>query len=374
MNIALVCPYDMFRPGGVQFHIQDVAHTLRELGHRATIIAPGPAPADAADDGTVYIGRFKKIPFNQTRFEISIALGGEWRKLKALMAREQFDVVHFHTIWVPLLPLQVYRLSSSAHVATFHDNPPPTFVGNITRFVFRMISRHLLPRLDGAIAVSEAPLGHLVSKDGRRPIILPPCTNLERFTAASEPLREYCDDRLNILYLSRMDQRKGIYQLLEAYREISQDGVPLRLLVGGGGEETEAVKQFAAANKLTNVVFLGPVAREQAPRYYASADIYCSPALYGETFGIVLVEAMSSGKPVVAAANSGYRTVLKGEGAKFLTIPGNVGDLVEKLRTLIADRDLRDRMGQWGRREAVKYDCRQVVPELVKIYESALKR
>ena len=167
-----------------------------------------------------------------------------------------------------------------------------------------------------------------------------------------------------------MDQRKGIYQLLEAYRALSRESQDLRLLIVGGGGEVENVRSYIAENGLEEVVMLGPFDRVDAPRYFATADIFCSPALYGESFGLVLTEAMSCGKPVVAAANLGYSTVMGGEGAKFLVRPGDVGDLIAKLRLLISDSDLRKQMGAWGRKEAAKYDCRQVVPEIVKIYEA----
>lgn len=374
MKIAIVSPYDIHRPGGVQQHILDTARLLPALGHEVRIIAPGPAPAGPDDASVIHLGRKRGINFNRTHFEVTMARGAERRAIPALLARERFDVMHFHTIWTPILPFQILRRSTAANVATFHDIPPDTAGGRLTRAAFRAISRFLLPRLDAAITPSVAPLGHLTVVDGRRPSVLPPCTDLSAFRAGAAPHPEFRDGKLNILFLSRLDRRKGIYQLLQAYRVLSREGRALRLLIGGAGEEAEGVRRFIAEHALPDAVLLGHVARAAAPRLYASADVFCAPALYGESFGIVLVEAMASGTPVVAAANPGFSTVLTGEGARFLAPPGDAATLAAKLRLLLEDADLRRRMGEWGRRAAGQYDCRAVVPKLVALYCSALER
>jgi phosphatidylinositol alpha-mannosyltransferase len=372
MKVAIVCPYDIHRPGGVQTHIRDCARTLRELGHEAKIIAPGPAPADWTGDDIIHIGAMRPIDFNETRFEVTIVRGDEKRRLEAMLAAERFDILHFHTMWTPIMPFQVFRRSTSANVATFHDTPPPTLSGNLTRQLFRLISYFLLPRLDGIIAVSEAPAHHLVGREKYGLRLLPPCTDLSGYLEPHEPIDEYRDGKLNILYLSRLERRKGIYRLLDAYGALCREGRRLRLLVVGDGEEAASVRDHVAAEALPEVVLLGRASEAEKLRLLATADIFCAPALHGESFGIVLVEAMASGKPVVAAANPGYRSVLTGEAARFLARPGDVGDLADKLRLLIDDGELRSRMGEWGRREAGRYDCRAVVPEIVAIYEQAL--
>ncbi len=372
MKIAIVCPYDIHRPGGVQRHILDCARTLRQLGHETKIIAPGPAPADWIGDDIIHIGAMRPVNFNETRFEVSILRGEEKRRLEAMLAAERFDIMHFHTMWTPIMPFQVFRRSRSANVATFHDTSPPTFSGKLTRQFFRLISFFLLPRLDGVIAVSEAPAGHLVGAENCGLRILPPCTDLARYREPHQPIEAYRDGKVNILYLSRLERRKGIYQLLDAYGALSREGLALRLLVVGGGEDAAAVEDYVRAESLPDVVLLGTVAEAEKFRLLASADIFCAPAPHGESFGIVLAEAMASGKPVVAAANLGFRSVLRGEGARFLARPGDAADLGQKLRLLIEDEALRRRMGEWGRREAERYDCRAVVPSIVEIYQRAL--
>lgn len=372
MKVGIVSPYDVHRPGGVQAHMHDVAATLRRLGHQAKLLAPGPAPAGDADDDIIHIGRQRGINFNQTHFELSYAGREARRTLRAVLAREAFDVLHFHTIWTPLLPLQILRASHSAAVATFHDTPPETPVGRLTRRAFRVLGRRLARRLDAMIAVSASPAAHLPSPPGRPLRILPPCIDLSPFFADAPPLAELRDERVNILYLSRLDRRKGVYHLLEAYRRLAPQAPPLRLIIAGGGDERAGVERYVAAHALPDVVVLGPVAEAEKPRLYASADVFCAPALHGESFGLVLVEAMASGKPVVASANSGYSTVLTGEGARFLVPPGDSAALADLLRLMVGDADLRRRMGAWGRAAARQYDCAQVVPRLLEVYRQAL--
>ncbi|MDP6708568.1 MAG: glycosyltransferase family 4 protein [Alphaproteobacteria bacterium] len=372
MKIGVVCPYDIHRPGGVQTHIRDCVRTLKELGHVAKIIAPGPAPKGWNGGDIIHLGAMRPINFNETRFEITIARGVEKRQLETVLRDEAFDVLHFHTMWTPIMPFQLFRRSTCANVATFHDTPPPTLSGFLTRQLFRLISLFLLPRLDGVIAVSEAPARHLVGQRRCGLHILPPCTDLSRYSAPHQPIDAYRDGKLNVLYLSRLERRKGIYQLLDAHARLRRRGLDARLIVVGDGEDAGAVRDHVAAEALPEVVLLGRVSEEDKLRLLATCDIFCAPSLHGESFGIVLVEAMASGKPVAAAANLGYRSVLTDEAADFLTRPGDADDLADKLAQLLQDAELRRRLGEWGRREAERYDCGTVVPQLVEIYENAL--
>lgn len=372
MRIAQFCPYDIHRPGGVQMHIRDLSEALRERGHAVTIVAPRVDPLVPDTESVIQLGVAREIGFGGTAFEISIALGAEYRRLAALMRQDRFDVVHFHTIWTPLLPLQAFRLSGAANVATFHDTPPDTWTGAATRALYRGFSRWLLPRLDGVIAVSEAPAGHLRPSADRPLALLPPCTDLRRFMSGAAPFDRFRDDRVNILFLGRLEPRKGAAILLAAYRRLCADDLPVRLLIAGDGDLAPMLRAEVAKRDLPRVEFIGRFPDADAPRWYATGDIFCAPSMYGESFGIVLTEAMASGRPVVAAANHGYRTVLQGEAAAFLTPPGDVEATYRLLRQLVLDAPLRRRLGDWGRREAPRYDCRALAPRFEAIYQQAI--
>src|SRR5262249_15060648 len=149
------------------------------------------------------------------------------------------------------------------------------------------------------------------------------CTDLRPFSAPSLRPRRYADGRINILFLGRLEERKGLPVLLSAYERLCADGLPVRLLIAGAGEEEQALRRFVLEHKLRDVVFIGAFEDSERAGWYSTCDIFCAPSLYGESFGIVLAEAMASGKPVVAAANAGYRTLLTGEAARFLVPPGD---------------------------------------------------
>jgi phosphatidylinositol alpha-mannosyltransferase len=177
---------------------------------------------------------------------------------------------------------------------------------------------------------------------------------------------------VTLLFVGRLEPRKGVMVLAEAYRRLCADGLPVRLVIAGGGDEEPKLRRFVARHSLPEVVFAGRFEDADAVAVYASGDIVCAPSPYGESFGIVIAEAMASGRPVVAAANRGYRTLLTGEGAQLLAPPGDAEAFYRRLKALVLDPALRARMGAWGRVEARRYDCRQIAPRLVDIYRHAM--
>jgi phosphatidylinositol alpha-mannosyltransferase len=370
LRIAQVCPYDIDRPGGVQAHIRDTSAALQRLGHEVTIIAPkaaSPAQADGLDIRR--IGRAAKVRISGTGFEFTLATGTEGRRLKDLM-RGGFDVVHYHTVWTPFLPLQARMASDAAAVATFHDTPPDSLGGRLARAGLGLLSRAILPWFEAAVAVSASPHSHLRPGPGRQVAILPPCTDLKRFAAAEPPAETGGPVRL--LFVGRLEPRKGCAILLEAYRRLRAEGLDARLSIVGAGPEEPALRRFVAAHNLDGVTFAGRATDADLPGWYAGCDIFCAPSPYGESFGIVVAEAMAAGRPVVAAANRGYATVLTGDAAAFLAAPGDAADLHAKLRTLVLDADARQRLGAWGREQARRYDCETIAPRLAALYREAV--
>jgi phosphatidylinositol alpha-mannosyltransferase len=378
LKIAHVCPYDLDRPGGVQAHIRDTAAALGELGHSVTILAPkvGPGPGVRTLTPNVRVlrlGRAHAIRLSGTRFEASLAWGREHGRLRAAMRPGAFDVVHYHTLWSPLLPMQVFACSEAARVVTFHDTPPDTLGGALSRAVLTAVSRVLLPRVDQAIAVSEAPRAHLRPASGQTVRIAPPCTDLRRFSAGG-PIASEGGDEVSLLFVGRLEPRKGVMLLLRAYRRLCLEGLPVRLAIAGVGSEEAALRRYVERTGLPRVSFLGRFSDSEAPALYAGCDIACAPSPYGESFGIVIAEAMAAGKPVVAAANPGYRTLLQAHADILLAPPGDVEGLSRRLRRLVVDPELRSRLGQWAQEEARRYDCRAVAPELVDLYRQAITR
>lgn len=373
MKVGLVCPYDYHSLGGVQSHIRHLAAALEEQGHQVKVLAPRGAGGKWAD--VIEAGECRRIRFSETAFEVTWVGFQELLALRSLLAAERFDVLHFHTIWNPFMPLQLLFISGVPRVATFHDTAPDTLLG-------RVLSRTLMPAaaailrgifLKRTIAVSPSPVPHLTLFYRGDLTIVPNGVEFEQYRPPlNRPLERYRDGLLNILYLGRLEERKGVFYLLQAYRRLRAERSDVRLLLVGDGHLRSEVEQYIRENSLPQVEMLGAVDEETKRRLYASCDIYCSPAVAGESFGIVLLEAMACGKPAVGAANSGYRWVLKGEGKQLLVPPRDVEALAQKLRELMDNPELRERLGRWGVQEASQYDWGKVASQIVEVYREAV--
>ncbi|MBN2016175.1 glycosyltransferase family 4 protein [Candidatus Dojkabacteria bacterium] len=373
MKIAQVCPYNIFRSGGVQSHILFLSDELRKRGHEVKIIAPGVRGA-REDQNIILIGSSNEVYFNKTQIEVSIAVGKSRELLKDTLEKEKFDVIHFHEPWVPVLPMQILYESDVTNVGTFHAATTNTLVSQSFETLLMPVASTIVNTLDATVAVSEVPASYLRQISRRNINIVPNGIDLETFNTGNKPFKKYSSGKVIILFLGRLDKRKGVIYLLRAYRRLRKKFQNIKLLIGGKGEELKKLVKYVRKYKLKDVEFLGYVEEEDKPRLYASCDIFCSPALYGESFGIVLLEAMATGKPVVAFSNPGYETVLKGRGSLLLVKPRDTEGLGEKLAVLCNDRDLRNFLGTWGEREAAKYAWPNICDQILEVYRTAIER
>jgi phosphatidylinositol alpha-mannosyltransferase len=378
MKIVQVCPYDIDRPGGVQAHILSLGEALAGRGHDVTVIAPGPAPHSARPD-CWYVGGRRTIGFSGTRFEVSYVGRDERHALQKRLARWQPDIVHFHTIWTPAMPMQLFASRRSACVATFHDTPPDTLSGAVLRVLFGVMSRWFLNRLDGAVAVSQAPARHLSpGRRGVQPEILPPATDLSPFVSARKSDENGVDTPFQVLFVGRLEQRKGITCLLAAWRllldrENQAEARPLQLVIAGDGPLRPEVEAMVNSAPRGSVRLVEAPDRPSVVQLLGNADLFVAPSLYGESFGIVLAEAMTSGTPVVAADNRGYVTVMRGEGRSGLFAAGDASALAHRIEACASDPALCASLAQWGIEEARQYDISQVVSAFEALYERALE-
>ena len=354
MRVLQVCPYDYARPGGVQRHVRDLSRALSAAGHAVTVAAPG--PGDTA--GVHYIGSRRPWRMHGTGFELT------WAPRAAVeeLARCPFDVLHVHTPWVPFMPWQVLsRLAplARARVATFHDTPPHNVSGEMQRALYKVLSRRLSHRLDAMIAVSASVERHLRARAQCARYRLPPCIDLGPYFAMTRR-----DGGSAVLFIGRLEPRKGLLLLIEALASLPGAS----LTVCGDGPQRGAAEALAK-RKGVAVRFTGALDDAGKLALYREADVLCAPSPYGESFGLVIAEAMAAGLPIVAAANDGYCTLLDGEGAAGLCAPGSAAALAERLGAVLASRDLRERLSAWGRREASRADINVRVPEFVALYE-----
>ena len=367
MKIALVSPYDFAHPGGVPEHIAHLRREFQGLGHNVTVMAPRARQGGLeVADGFYGIGRTVPIPANgsMVRLTFDVTL---YAAVKALMRRERFDVVHVHEPLVPVLPYMVLLNSPAVNVATFHafraSNPWYT--------AFKPYMTFVLSRLDGRIAVSE-PAREFVSQYFEGPYeIIPNGIDDARYGAHVEPLPWAGDGVPRVLFVGRFGEpRKGFKYLLRAMPLIRQQFPDARLLVVGTGRPDH----FAGTMErygVSGVDFVGFVQPADLPRYYASCDIFCAPSIARESFGIVLLEAMASGKPVVASDIPGYASVLTHRQEGLLVPPRDPQALALAIVRLLADRELRTRLGGAGRVTAARYAWPRIAARVLEVYERA---
>ena len=368
MKIAQVCPYNFFRSGGVQNHIECLAYELRKGGHEVKIMAPSiKGFKNDREDVTVF-GHSTEFPIADTRIELSIALGKEQEKLKEYLQKENFDIIHFHEPWIPTLSMQILTESNSTNIATFHAANRNTIIMQSLTTLVMPIANSVINLIDGIIAVSTVPTKYIKEFSEKEINIVPNGIDLRTFSPKHKPFKKYLDGKVNILFIGRLDKRKGVIYLMRAYKHLRSNYDNVRLIIGGKGDEYDRIVKYVKKHNLPDVEMLGFVEEEDKPRLYASCDIYCSPALYGESLGIVLLEAMATGKAVVGGANDGYKTVLKDRGSLFLVKPKKIKSFARKLELLCRDKELRDFMGEWGIEEAKKYSWEKVATDVEKVY------
>jgi len=369
MKIALVTPYDWATPGGVNLHIAPLAERLRAAGHDARIIAPSSRPGRDERGCVTIIGESAfGLPATGSVANICLSynLGP---RVKQLLAREKFDIVHVHEPFMPLLPFQFLRYSSATNIATFHAARE----GGSRLYAYsKFIIRPWWGRLHGRIAVSRAALRLIGKHFADRYRIIPNGVDC-RFLANGEPIERLSDGKRNILFLGRLEKRKGLPFLLEAYAKLKRDIPDTRLVVvGGDGGLRSVCELYVERNRLEDVVFTGYVPDEAKPAYFKSADIYCAPNTGGESMGIVLLEALAAGAPIVASRIEGFSEVLTDGGEGILVPPRDSDALAAALKRLLSDQALRKRMGGRAVKTARAYDWERVSARIVEYYKDCM--
>jgi phosphatidylinositol alpha-mannosyltransferase len=356
--------------GGVTEHVDQSAHALRARGHDVSVItshfsekAYGPAPPSAYP--VFRLGPNLSVPYNGAENNLTVGFGLRG-KLEALLERERFDLLHVHCPVSPVLPLLALGIAKQPVVGTFHS----TVTSDLA---FRLFRKALLPsyrRLDRALAVSEAARACVLRHFPGPVDILPNGVNLERFRPGLPRLDRFADGTPTILFVGRHDPRKGLPELLAACRALAQDGARFRLVIVGDGPLRRRAQAMSHGPLEGRVHFEGRVSNENLPRYYASADVFCSPARGGESFGIVLLEAMASGVAIAATDLPGYRTVLTPGAEGLLVPPRDPASLKLALGKLLASPSLRAELGARGIETSRRYAWPTIALRLEEIYGS----
>jgi phosphatidyl-myo-inositol alpha-mannosyltransferase len=366
VKIALVSPYDYPYPGGVTNHVKHLHRQFTELGHDVRIMAPSSNRNLEREEDDVYrIGNVRRIPANGSiaRITLSFRLA---RRVREVLVSEQFDVIHAHEPLMPSLPPTVLKYSQTVNVGTFH-----AYRGSYYGYFYgRPVLRHAFRKLDGRIAVSRA-AKRFVRQYFMAPYrIIPNGVEIERFNPGRvAPLPHFQDGRPNILFVGRPEKRKGVGYLLRAYPLVKAAFPDARfIIVGAGNWEDSPYRAYIERHNLRDIVVVGRVSEDDLPRYYRSADVLCSPATQGESFGIVLLEGMASGLPIVASDIEGYRQVVSDEQQALLVPPRNEHALADAVCRLLQDAELRTVMGGRGMLTASDYSWQRVAEQVLDFY------
>ena len=363
MRIGLVCPYTWDVPGGVQQHIRDLAEALIGLGHEVSVISP-------ADDDTplpeyvVPAGRAVPVPYNGSVARLSFGFLSAAR-VRRWVKEGSFDVLHVHEPAAPSLSLLACWVADGPIVATVHTAMPRSRLIHATYPVLQTA----LEKISGRIAVSEAARTTLVEHMGGDAVLIPNGVTVRRYEKAA-PLPGWPGEGGALGFLGRMDEpRKGLDVLLRAFAILAAERPGLRLLIAGPGDADYVLRRVPSPRR-DRVVRAGQVSEEDKARVYHSVDVFCAPNTGGESFGIVLAEAMAAGAPIVASDLDAFRQVLRGGRAGELFATGDPAALAEAARRLLDDPDLRAQRSAAASEAVRAYDWPVVARDVVKGYEA----
>ena len=369
IKIGLISPYDHAFPGGVTDHINHLAGQFRSWGHPVRVIAPCSAPQRIEDEDFIAMGRPVPIPSGGSIARVSLSV---WLRprIKALLQKEAFDVIHLHEPFAGFVTVNTLSVATSVdsiNVGTFHTYRGTRLYGvGAVRLAMRYYRR-----LHGRIAVSR-PAHQFISRHFPGDYeIIPNGIQVDDFSDAV-PYPDLQDGMINLLFVGRLEKRKGLKYLLGAYSRLKWDWPNLRLIVVGPGKPDDDSYRIMAERNLQDVVFTGRVSDADRARYYKSADIYCSPATGRESFGIVLLEAMAAGKPVVVSDIEGYSSVVTHGREGLLVPPKDDEALADAIAALLKNPALRASLAANGRRTVEQFRWDRVAGQVMDYYKTFL--
>jgi phosphatidylinositol alpha-mannosyltransferase len=364
MKVTLVCPYAWDRYGGVQSHVRALADSLRTRSHDVHVLAPRASRAGSApesSDGALLVGRSLPVPANGSVAPLAFGPGAGAATRRALRELRP-DVIHLHEPLIPSVSLLALLNAAAPTVGTFHAAAPRSLGYGVSRALLDRAVRRLTRRT----AVSEAARELVSSYFPGDYAITPNGVDVARFDGAIP--RRHGPGR-TVVFHGRIEPRKGLDLLIEATAALDDPGVTL--VVSGSGPEVLPAKALAKRLRVTTR-WLGRVSDEDLPGLYAGADVFCAPGIGGESFGIVLLEAMAAGAPVVCSGLPAFRSVA-GDAARFFR-PGDARDLARVLRETLADDALRSDLGSASRAVARRFDWAHLAGRVEEIYEDAASR
>jgi phosphatidyl-myo-inositol alpha-mannosyltransferase len=373
VKIGLVSPYDWGYPGGVKNHIIHLATELRAMGHTVRILTPASGKAARqVEYGVFKVSGAAPLRVNGSVARVSLTpdLNGH---IADLMMRERFDVVHLHEPLASVLPLTVLhsaRRAGAVAVGTFHaavqrslTSSPPEWAYASAKPFLRLYFR----KLDGRIAVSPAALAFIERFFQGEYRIIPNGVDVAQFEHA-EPRLEFRDGKQNILFVGRAEKRKGLKHLLRAVPLIREHHPNTRFIIVSDGPLRAGYQRLVTKAGWQDVVFTGRVSDDDLPSYYASAEVFVSPSTGGESQGIVLLEALAAGLPIVASDIAGHRSVITSGDNGVLVPPADHEQLAWAVCHLLNEPEERARLRASARERAEAFSWPRVAATIEQYY------
>jgi phosphatidylinositol alpha-mannosyltransferase len=366
MRIGMVCPYQWDVPGGVQYHVRDLAETLRGLGHHVEVLTPAEHEENLPAEHVTWVGRAVPVPYNGSIASMQFGLVSAAR-VRRWLRDGAFDLVHVHEPASVTISLLVCIIAEGPIVATFHAATTRSKVLAVLGPWFRP----WLEKITGRIAVSDFARRVQVEHLGGDAVVIPNGVHVPAFAAGPLlPGYERGGGSPTIGFLGRYDEpRKGLPVLLEAMRTLVRDHPAVRLLVAGRGDPDE-LDELVGEELRPHVTLLGELTEPEKAAFLRSVDVYCAPNLLGESFGVILLEAMAAGAPVVASDLDAFARVLEEGSAGLLVRRGDADALAGALSGLLGDPHRRAELAAAGRQAVAGYDWSVVARRIVAVYET----
>lgn len=362
MRIGMVCPYSFDVPGGVQAHVLQLAEVLRARGHEVSVLAPA-SPDVSLPDYVVSAGKSVAIPYNGSVARLQFSPAAH-RKVKKWLAKGDFDVLHLHEPNAPSLSMLALNVAEGPIVATFHTSTTKS----LTLSVVQGLLRPMHEKIIGRIAVSDLARRWQMEALGSDAVEIPNGVDVAAF-ATAQPLPGYPRPGRTVLFLGRYDEpRKGMAVLVGALPTLVEKFGDVEVLIVGRGDEDELRR--TAGTLAGHLRFLGQVDDTEKASALRSADVYCAPNTGGESFGIVLTEAMAAGTAVVASDLDAFRRVLRhGEAGRLVPV-GDDAALAAALIEVLDDDELRASYVAAGTEAVRRFDWPVVADQIVRVYET----
>ncbi|MDO8145080.1 MULTISPECIES: glycosyltransferase family 4 protein [unclassified Isoptericola] len=367
MRVGIVCPYSFDAPGGVQFHVRDLAEALRAGGHEVSVLAPADEDTEVPDVVTP-AGRAVPVRYNGSVARLAFGPRAAARVRRWIDAG-RFDVLHLHEPMTPSLSMLALWVADGPVVATFHTSQ----VRSRALQIAHPLLRQSLEKISARIAVSEDARRTLIDHLGGDAVVVPNGVYVDHFDVPPAPRWQGTPEAPTVAFLGRLDEpRKGLQVLAAAAPRILAEVPGTRFLVAGRGDEGRAEAEAALGGHASSFEWLGGVSDADKATLLASADLYVAPQTGGESFGIVLVEAMSAGTGVVASDLGAFRRVLDDGTAGRLFRTGDAEDLAATVLAALADPAGTEERRERARRFVRTFDWSEVTERVLAVYEMAL--